>query len=386
MKPKEFDELIRQKFDQNDFAYESRNWDTLAEQMDGRAKKRNVMMWWLMPLAGIAASVAMAMGVTFLYQQPEKGVLSAHIASFRTNNLENSRTIQNEPATAMVATTQQYLNVTKTKNNKSTSAHKKNNNEKFAISFENAVGFQSNTTAKRFVLKDELIPRKDKKTVEQNDGYTTFKHEEEQEYKKPTKNSITLAGGINHGNENSGYMIGANIRHMINDKLFIESDVAFANSNNTQATQILVPAASPSSARHAAAGRTAATESSKPLTTETPLAKVEDENQSYTLNYAQVSPGLGYKVMSKMSIGVGPDFQQMLADNRPAPSTVDRSNIAVAPMFDVGFIGKTEYALTKKVKAGVIYRKGINNLLTPMDKYIDRDYLQFQLKCTIFNK
>jgi hypothetical protein len=107
---------------------------------------------------------------------------------------------------------------------------------------------------------------------------------------------------------------------------------------------------------------------------------------SYNLYYAQVSPSIGYKVIRKMSVALGPDFQQMLADNRPAPSTVDRNVVQVAPTFDVGFIGKTEYALTKKVRAGISYRKGINNVITPTDKYIDRDYLQFQLRYTILNR
>lgn len=83
---------------------------------------------------------------------------------------------------------------------------------------------------------------------------------------------------------------------------------------------------------------------------------------------------------------MGPDFQKMLVDNRPATSTVDRGNLQVAPTFDVGFIGKTEYALTQRVKAAVSYRKGINSVITTSNKYIDRDYLQFQMRCTIFNK
>ena len=58
MKPKEFDELIRQKFDQNDFAYDPKNWDQLAEKLDGRAKKRSMLMWWWVPMAGMAASNA----------------------------------------------------------------------------------------------------------------------------------------------------------------------------------------------------------------------------------------------------------------------------------------------------------------------------------------
>jgi len=87
-----------------------------------------------------------------------------------------------------------------------------------------------------------------------------------------------------------------------------------------------------------------------------------------------------------MSIAAGPDFQQMLVDNRPAASETDRGTIQVAPTFDVGFVGKTEYAVTQRVKAGVSYRKGINGVISMSDKYIDRDYIQFQMRCTIFNR
>ena len=86
-----------------------------------------------------------------------------------------------------------------------------------------------------------------------------------------------------------------------------------------------------------------------------------------------------------MSVGVGPDFQQMLTDNRPTINSNVTDNVKVAPMFDIGFVGKTEYNVTKTVKAAVSYRKGVNNILTPTDKYLDRDYLQFQVRCAIFN-
>ena len=64
MKPGEFDDLVRQQFDRNDFEYDSRNWDRLAEELDGRGKKkRGLLLWWI-PLMGVAASVAMAFGVS----------------------------------------------------------------------------------------------------------------------------------------------------------------------------------------------------------------------------------------------------------------------------------------------------------------------------------
>ena len=389
MKPKEFDELIRQKFDQNDFAYNPGHWDQLAEQMDGRARKRSAMMWWLMPLAGIAASVAMAMGVTTLLRQQPTGLSGANTAFVQSGNFEQPQILQNEPATTMVASNRQYLELTtNTNNNLAPKKNKKSNAaEKFAINLENAIGFTSsgNTKKNGFVLNETLIPKKDKKAVVTNEGYNTFKPEEE--LLKPTKTSIILSGGINRGSQSNGYVVGATVRRMLNDKVFIESDVAFASSNNSQLSG--VPNNTPATARTSAgAARNTATEGVTtvvtPGTDHNP--KFKDENVSYNLYYAQVSPSIGYKVIKKISIGVGPDFQQALADNRPTASTVTRNNVEVAPLFDVGFIGKTEYSITKKVKAGVFYRKGINNILTPMDKYIDRDYLQFQLKCTIFNK
>jgi len=387
MKPREFDELIRQKFDQNDFAYNPGNWDQLAEQMDGRAKKRSAMMWWLMPLAGMAASIALAMGVVNFLRQPATGLSGNSTAFVQSGNFEKPQILPNEPATAIMATNPQYLQLTDRINNSVARTKNKKGSvaERFAISFENAVGFTSSNRTKKsgFIYKDILIPKKDKKDIAATEGYNTFKPEEE--IVKPAKTSIIVSGSVNRGNQNSGYAVGATVRRMLNDKVFIESDVAFASSNNTQSTEVFVPNAGSPSAR-TGAGRVTATESVTTIVTPAPQGKNVFENQSYNLYYAQVSPSIGYKVIKKMSIGVGPDFQQMLADNRPAASTVDRNNIAVAPIFDVGFIGKTEYSLTKKVKAGVMYRKGINNILTPMDKYIDRDYLQFQLKCTIFNK
>lgn len=390
MKPKEFDELIRQKFDQDDFAYNPRNWDQLAEQMDGRARKRSAMMWWLMPIAGIAASVAMAMGVTNILRQTEIGQSGASTAFVQSGNFEKPQILQNEPATTLVATAETYTEPNNAPTNNQSQNTKKNKTTaaatKFAISYENAVGF---TPSKKqgFVMKDIMIPKKEKKEVAvASEGYNTFKPQDDQPV-KPAKTSIILSGGVNRGNQNSGYIVGATVRRMISDKVFIESDVAFASSNNTQSKEVFVPTGTTGSATARVAARGTVTEDNKTTLIPAPQGKNVNQSESYNLYYAQVSPSIGYKVMKKMSVGVGPDFQQALADNRPATNeNVSRNNIAVAPLFDVGFIGKTEYSVTKKVKAGVLYRKGINNILTPMDKYIDRDYLQFQLKCTIFNK
>ncbi len=394
MKPKEFDELVRQKFDQNDFAYNPKNWDQLAEKLDGRAQKRSIMMWWWVPLAGMAASVALAVGIAPMFRQNEPGNKGTVTATVQAKKLV-------QPAEQPMQT-QLMTNAATPSHKEELYASATNNTQKHPVSIKEKTSDwfhvvlndkPGNTTAKadkefNFAAGNNIPVAKVRKdaAVAIREGYNTFAPEEEAPVKAP-KVSIILAGGYNHGNQNSGYMAGATFRRMLNDKVYIESDVDFATSSNSQSTEIWIPSTgrAGSAARHTAA-RNSAEDASKAAPISAPQGTIETEQQNYNLSYAQVSPSIGYKIISRMSVGLGPDFQQMLVDNRPATSTVDRGNIQVAPVFDIGFIGKTEYSLTKKIKAGISYRKGMNDFINPVNKYIDRDYLQFQLKCTIFNK
>jgi hypothetical protein len=240
-------------------------------------------------------------------------------------------------------------------------------------------------------------PKTEKKpqpAVAKHEPMQTFREEPKTMAARKKMNfSVILSGGVNQGNNNSGYMAGATVRKMINDKVYVESDIAFASSDNVQRTKFM-------SYENAAGNSGGGTLASKPASAskvssdDVVMAQngsgvtgvVKTQDISYNLSYAQITPGIGVKLMKRMSIGMGPDFQKMLVDKRPATSIVDRENIQVAPTFDVGFVGKTEFAFTNRFKAAVAYRKGINGVINPSDKFIDRDYLQFQMKCTIFNR
>lgn len=389
MKPREFDELIRQKFDQNDFEYNPRNWERLEDQLEGRAKKRSIMMWWLMPLAGVAASVALALGISAMWRQAATG--NAGVAEFAQSfHYEHKQPLQ-DPQGAIQYATDAVMQKDKTiahKNKKAIhtlNAH--NKDEEFGINLQNALTFRQTKADKKFnlLLQEEKITKKDKKKeVAVTPGYNTFNQEVT---KKAPKLTIFLSGGINQGNQNNGYVAGATIRRMVNDKVFIESDVAFASSNNTQTHTDMNPVNVYSKGPAAKTTETTGIPDApqKPHLTYVPQAVTDN----YNLSYAQVSPSIGVQIIKRLSVAAGPDFQQALADKRPAPAPVANQpfeNVAVMPLFDVGFIGKTEYSVTKKVKAQVSYRKGINNILTPMDKFIDRDYLQVQVRWAIFNK
>jgi len=402
MKPKEFDELIRQKFDQDDFAYNPRNWDRLAEQLDGRAKKRSIIMWWIMPLAGVAASVALAMGVAPLMNQGLPGKAGVNTGIVKTLKVDGGRHAQNPaPIATIYSDNTAVLAANTTKHHhthKNGPVKEENINDEVHIDLLNAVPNNYTTTRKANInlLKKEEVAtvKKDKKKEEVAEVMNTFKPEAVQ---KTPKTSIILNGGYNQGNKNTGYTAGATIRRMVSDKVYVESDVAFTNSSIAQAMPYYdvtlktqwykdgVPVAGPPSAR-----TTNATDGNPaPVYTKTVTqvnGDLKTNNVSYDLSYLQVSPSLGYKIMKKMSLGIGPDFQKVVAGTQPTPSTTYNGNKQTAPLLDVGLVGKTEYALTKKVRAGIYYRKGINNVLIPSDKFIDRDYLQFQLKCAIFNK
>lgn len=397
MKPKEFDELVRQKFDQNDFAYSPKSWDSLAEQLDGRAKKRSFLMWLWMPALGMAASVAMAVGVTGVlritvpgangvkneYTQTSRFVKHQHHqAVAMVEKAEAAAPAQSSPVAPVSPVAAKIVKEENTKLN--------NVGIKLSNVLNAPIAPKALTTSVNLAVvpssnqPQSNAPKTKKQPVTEAPGYKTFAHQEMAVIKKPAKFSIILSGGINQGSGNSGYSAGATVRRMINDKVYVEGDVAFASSDMVQNNQYARPV---SAAKVAGAAKVSKVESNTSSTSTVPEnTQIRGANDPYNLCYAQITPSIGYNVMKRMSIAAGPDFQQALADKRPAVSADYRGNIQVAPLFDVGLIGKTEYRLTKRVKAAVSYRKGINSVIATSDKFIDRDYLQFQLKCVILNK
>ena len=401
MKPREFDELIRQKFDQGDFEYNPRNWDKLADELDGRAKKRNVIMWWLMPLAGVAASVALAMGVPGLFRNIEPSSPVAKVATVHERTYASIESAPgSEPAIAHAAMIydapaarkqhvkqKKQLPATATRNIKTTVKTEVAVNETTTADVTNNSALPGRTVNLLSIGNISSKNKDSKKAIVAAQGYNTFKPEVMDEVKKAApKLSVILSGGINKGAQNNGYMAGATIRRMVSDKVFFEGDVAFASGSNSQSRRDEVQVPVSNGATKTSAGKTSSPDAAKSIAAPQFTTVTKDYNVSYAVSYAQVTPSIGYKIMKKMSIAAGPDFQQMLADNRPAQSTTDRRTIQEAALFDVGFIGKTEYSVTRNVKAAVSYRKGINTIITPTDKYLDRDYLQFQVRCAIFNK
>ena len=396
MKPGEFDDLIRHRFDQGDFAYNPRNWDKMAEKLEGQTKKRGILVWWL-PLVGVAAAVTMSMGFV-TYMQHAAPLLPANDQAGRVATVIETRAAdvqmniveENHPQ----KNTKVFASITKFKKNQQEIRQTALTEKEFSLSIENIrvdehkfnySAAKSNESGKQknlVINESKPVAKKNRQIIEPVTAYQTFK---ETPKAKEAISSIILSGGVNYGNKNSGFMFGATGRRMINEKVYVEGDIALAGSNNIQKTAYMVNNGDYVNGRMGSSTRTSG-DVSTPVVSGNTGSSIRVADQSYNMYYAQVTPSIGYKLLKRMSVGFGPDFQQVLSDNRPAPSTLDRGNVQVAPLFDIGFIGKTEFTLNGNLKAGIFYREGINNIITPMNKYIDRNYIQFQVKYAIFNK
>ena len=65
MKPKNFDELLRSKFDDNEFAYDPAQWEKVAERLDERPGKRKSVIWLSLTAFATIGSVAASLAMVF---------------------------------------------------------------------------------------------------------------------------------------------------------------------------------------------------------------------------------------------------------------------------------------------------------------------------------
>ena len=401
MKPREFDDLVRQKFDEGSFEYNPGNWHRLDAQLEAKTKKKSMVIWW-MPLMAIAAAVTVSMGFATYMQQAEPILTPSNTGTVASNQSKhtNIHTADIHPGVGeQSAAEEPNSNAPEIEsNNKTPLAEAReavaNYEPRLDGSYlmSNSVGTKTkqNPRAQAQEKLLQLSQNAENKTAKlpvERDNRKVYRTFADEPQERSLRSQISLAGGLNMGNRNSGFTVGATGRKMVSDRLFVEGDIAITGSNNTQKTAYINDAGIYGSAKMSSAG-TRTTSGDATLTTQAGSASstVVVADRAFNMYYAQVTPTIGYQIAKRIALGVGPDFQQALSDTRPAPSTLDRNNVQVAPMFDIGMVGKAEVLLNDRLRAALVYREGINNIVTPMDKYVERSYMQVQIKYTVFNR
>ncbi|MEI8278557.1 MAG: hypothetical protein WCG87_02270 [Bacteroidota bacterium] len=392
MRPKEFDELIRQKFDQNDFEFNPTNWEKLEAELDRKPGKRNMMLW--LPLAAItsitsvAASLAMMVTIpVFQHHKPAAIVNVISKPSINNKPLHIVSIAKDEPIIAANFSTNSNNTIIADKQ------HIDKKDRTLTLHVTEGPSIMHKSIDLPLVLNDNKMsgirPRNirdlyhARPNTKRSFDITAWDNEDN----KP-KTVISFAGGVNYGAQVNGYSVAATGKRMLGDKFYIEGDIAFVKNNATERTEYVSAGTKWNSSARTASARLSSAEPQGPdAVTGTGSGIVTQFRESnYDLYYAQVTPSIGCNIRKHFSVGVGADMQRLVLGNRPVTTSDNPATIKEIPSYDMGFVGKTECELSKKIKAGLYYRQGLNNVISPNNKYLDRSYVQVQLKFLLLRK
>lgn len=408
MSTNEFDRLIQDKFDNNEFEYKPGSWQQLSHRLDitpppaktiATGTTAGIARW--LPKAGMAAGVALVIGLSvfFLNKKPtadtpatadvapkqSQQAVTPPVAPEVKNTAIQTSQPANTAATTFVATQAKRNAVNKPVQQQQAPQQPANtvvpqantNNEHIA---------QTNTPQPQHTEEKKPLVKQPKQPDFADNAYTP-----EDKYRKPGgKTSFSLAGGVNYGSLNTGYTVGVSARRKLGDgRFYLEGDVAFVNSNAPKAAAVSDAQYDALNSNYSGGTKNTGGTSGEPTALAFVSAPVKTVSQEQALNnlyYLQFSPSVGYNIKKNISVSVGADVQRLLpnSNNDETPVVLESDELKLIPQTDVGLTGKAEYGVTRRLKAGMMYREGVNALID--NKYINRRYLQVQLKFMLFGK
>ncbi|HRO43003.1 MAG TPA: hypothetical protein PL009_09225 [Flavipsychrobacter sp.] len=374
MSKNEFDKLLNEKFDQHEFAYNHAGWEQLAKQLPANNSRKAIPFPW-MKITGIAAALAITVsGVAWYYQSQNKEV--EKIASAKQNSSQptisqNQQSfqpvLQQEPITTPpIAHRNPSVPINNHRKQNSTplasnSTFTPSENIEYPITTtEPMPSVTTNEHSDFKEKKNEVVNGIAQKETITNPFFQPVEHVYEPIPKQAGKTFLSLTGGMNYGSMNTGYMAGVNAKQKLGRKFFVEGDLAFVNNNTSQTF----------------------THQQQQFAT---ANKAPIEYKDANLVYVAFNPTVGYQVLKNVSLGVGADVQRMI-NGDDLLVQINEETEKTIPGTDIGLTGKTEVSLSKRLKAGVLYREGINNFVNGGSQFFDRRYLQVQLKFTVLGK
>jgi len=392
-----FDDLIRAKFDSQDFEPQPEGWLKLQAELDQPTTKRRAVIYRWLPM-GVAACLGLVLASVVWFAYDASSPSPAYEPNSRiatTTQNEDTHLFENQPVdphphtTATLAIVETPLpdlsdikeeqNATPASTPVSTLAH--TTQEAFIPNPAPAADptiVYSETVLPSSIEGGQvpIAPLAPNGNIASPQAHNTSISEPKLDFIKPTEHAqrktyIHLTGGWNYSSLNSGFMAGINARQNISKKLYLEGDLAYAHGKLNQAS-VLTTAHYNS--------LTKGNSIHMPFTN----AIIQ---QPTNFNYLQFNPSIGYMVLPKLTLSVGADMQQKLDQGTQTRTLVyTQGEIRLLPDFDMGITGRTEYNITPKMKAGILYREGINNLIRGNNTYFDRRYVQIQLKFRIFER
>lgn len=390
METKEFDALIKSKFEENDFEYNRDNWDRMLWKLEDNSRNNKGKAFWLTIAVGMAASLTLLAAVRLFNPSPVN-----HQAQTAA---KTSATPAPAGKTGKAAPAPQLATVTTPRKPSHIRAHI-DKPVTAAVEVPEAISFVPQTnehpateqeTAEKPVidLAGATEAAQVKKTRQAFD----------QPFYEPQlintrKINFSFGGGYNYGSQGSGYLVSASASKKLGGKFYLEGDLALVNNSATNTSKTNTATAGMQSETN----RTPGTNNNNggftgsgdhPIVPagdagvgEMPYSEPVISTNSLSLFYVQLTPVLGYNVHKKLRVGMGADFQRLLRDDIKVQDAA--GNIYNVPGLDLGVVGKAEIAVSNRIRTSISYREGVSNAIGRDKMYLDRDYLQIQLKYTI---
>lgn len=425
MDTNEFDLLLKEKFEKNDFAYKPEGWQQMASRLsaanDVVKPSRTIAVPWRL-ISGIAASAAVVVGMymAFFSDSAEKtsapSMAHTTIADNKSKNepaviktqevtssavsetVPSGSSTSNIPAIARVSPGPSLMTAGTAAAARSASSVNDiiggNTSPAAVPASEPVIAVTEQPVITREPLQETPVTART--GMSYNNGMNIdlskdFPEPADDTYPSSVKNSgrtsLALTGGVNYGVQNTtGYMVGVNARRNLGGKFYLEGGVAVVNNSiqkgsgsnatptvgsnptsgisGTSAMVAMAPVPSPQAAAMVADGSSGASK--------------KNDNNLQSVYYIQVMPAVGYHLVDKVSVSLGADMQHLL------DQSATESAGTATPGVDVGMTGKVEYSFSRKVKAGMMYREGVNSMLD--SKYSNRSYMQVQFSWALFGK
>ena len=410
MSTNEFDRLVRDKFDSGEFEYKPEGWQQLSRRIDLTPPEKAIkagasagMLRWL-PKAGIAAGVAALIGLSVLFFNRTKSTTditpTAGVQPAATSG-HTQAPVVTTPATPSVAPP----SVAATNVPVVVAGHNRGAANKTIVPQQQAqqpvnttVVPQANTNnehiAQANTTQPQTQPANNKKPSVQLPKQPDFSENAyaEDGHRRTGRTSFSLAGGVNYGSLNTGYTLGVSARRKLGTgRFYLEGDLAFVNSNAPKAAAVSEAQYDALSSNYTGGSKNtgntgASAEPAALAAVPAPVKSVSQEQALNSLYYLQLSPSVGYNIKKNISVSLGADVQRLLQNNNneETPVVLTSDQLKLIPQTDVGLTGRAEYGVTRRLKAGMLYREGVNALID--NKYINRRYVQVQLKFMLFGK
>jgi hypothetical protein len=406
MSTSEFDELLRRKMDEDDFDFAPASWTQMAQDLD-KSEDRKVppptrRRYWLAIIGTIASTAAVWASVSlFLRSTPARQetyvAQSTHVAMNNAHTPATTSIQQTLPQPESVAqATSPVSGMAIASGIKPTTAArhiaaKISGTDNIAARHATPAitTAETNSTAAVTGNTTELQPghpdplkgpgMRDQPAKEQGWSNQDFVYNHRNN-NTPARTSLGIAGGLNYGTSRPGYTVGVNARRSLGSKFFVEGDVALVSNATQNASTVAT-----TEYNTITDGSNIGTGTGQPPVNAATAMKNASSKQSLNnLYYLQVAPSLGYRVYKQLSVSAGADVQRMLQHNNNETAMTVTDEVKLIPETDIGLTGKIEYGITPKLVTGVSYREGLNAMMD--SKYMNRSYLQVQVKFLFFNK